>query len=177
MAYLAGGCRGVVLITETIIYSCMYVMYVSMHASVCETECSCVNVWAFRILQKLFVIPENYEQKLFVLKIKLPENDWFLGVFGNLRKATVSFVMSVRKRQLGSHCTDFYEIWYLLRKFEICRENPSVVKIWQSQRIIYIKTYVHLWSYIAEFYYEWEMFDKTHFVFSNFSPKVVSFMR
>ena len=29
-----------------------------------------------------------------------------------MRKATVSFVMSVHMKQLGSHWTDFHETWY-----------------------------------------------------------------
>jgi len=43
----------------------------------------------------------------------------FLGTLTTLRKATVSFVMSLsirsslRMEQLGSHWTDFYEILYL----------------------------------------------------------------
>jgi len=41
----------------------------------------------------------------------------FLGAFTKLRKATISFVMSVRQfvrmEHLGSHYTDFYEIRYL----------------------------------------------------------------
>ena len=40
-----------------------------------------------------------------------------LGAFAKLRKATISFVMSVRPsariEQLGSHWTDFREILYL----------------------------------------------------------------
>jgi hypothetical protein len=40
--------------------------------------------------------------------------DWFLGAFAKLRKATISFVMSVcpsaRMEPLGSHWTDFGEI-------------------------------------------------------------------
>ena len=42
------------------------------------------------------------------------ENVVFLGAFVKLRKATISFVMSVRPsvrlEQLGSHWTDFHEI-------------------------------------------------------------------
>jgi hypothetical protein len=34
----------------------------------------------------------------------------FLGAFAKLRKATTSFVMSVRMEHLGSHKTDFHEI-------------------------------------------------------------------
>ena len=41
----------------------------------------------------------------------------FLGGFGKLRKAIISFVMSVRlsgrTEQLGSQWKDFHEIWYL----------------------------------------------------------------
>jgi hypothetical protein len=40
-------------------------------------------------------------------------NDYFLGAFAKLRKATISFVMSVRMEQLESHWTDFNEILYL----------------------------------------------------------------
>ena len=42
----------------------------------------------------------------------------FLEAFAKLRKATISVVMSVRPfvrmEQLGSHWTDFHEIWYLI---------------------------------------------------------------
>ena len=38
----------------------------------------------------------------------------FLGAFTELRKAAVTIVMSVRMGQLGSHWTDFHEIWYLI---------------------------------------------------------------
>ena len=34
----------------------------------------------------------------------------FIDAFAKLRKATISFVMSVRTDQLGSHWTDFHEI-------------------------------------------------------------------
>jgi len=34
----------------------------------------------------------------------------FLGAFAKLQKATISFVMSVRMEQLGSHWTDFHEV-------------------------------------------------------------------
>jgi hypothetical protein len=47
-----------------------------------------------------------------------------------------------------------------------------------------MKTYVHLWQYVFEFFLEYEMFQtkvaekiKTHFVFNNFLTKVVPFMR
>jgi len=45
----------------------------------------------------------------------------FLGAFAKLRKATVSFLMtvspSVHMEQLGSHRTDFYDIQEFLEKY------------------------------------------------------------
>ena len=43
---------------------------------------------------------------------KVPSSILLLGAFVELRKATVSFVISVRMEQLGSHWTDFYEICF-----------------------------------------------------------------
>ena len=47
-----------------------------------------------------------------------------------------------------------------------------------------MKTDIHFWKYTSKFFLEWEMFQtefaqkiKTHFVFSNFFPKIVPFIR
>jgi hypothetical protein len=54
----------------------------------------------------------------------------FLDSFANLRKATISFVMPVRPivrmEQLGSHWTDFHEIWYF-SIFRISVEKTEVL--------------------------------------------------
>jgi hypothetical protein len=59
----------------------------------------------------------------------------FSGAFANLRKETISRHVcpfdclsvhpSVRMKQLGSHGTDFLEIWYL-NTFRICVEKSQV---------------------------------------------------
>ena len=60
-----------------------------------------------------------------------------LDAFAKLRKAIISFDMSVRpparKEHLCSHWTDFDEVWYL-RFFppKICREDSSLIKIRQK---------------------------------------------
>ena len=58
-----------------------------------------------------------------------------LSVFAKFRKTALSFIMSVRPpvrmEQLGSHRTDFHEIWYLNIFPKICLENSSFIKIWQ----------------------------------------------
>ena len=75
----------------------------------------------------------------------------FLGTFAKLRKATIFIVMSaclsvcpsVHMEQLGSHWTDFHEIWYL-SIFQNCFEkNSRFIKIWQERRVLYMKTYAH----------------------------------
>ena len=48
-----------------------------------------------------------------------------LDAFAKLRKATVSFVMSVRMGKLGSHRTDFDEIVYL----EIFRKTVQKIQV------------------------------------------------
>jgi len=44
--------------------------------------------------------------------------------------------LSVRSEQLGSHWTDFHEIWcfiyFILFFSKICRENSSFITIWQE---------------------------------------------
>jgi len=43
-----------------------------------------------------------------LLKIHTSETLTFTGVFAELRKATVSFIMSGRMEKLGSHWTDVH---------------------------------------------------------------------
>jgi hypothetical protein len=47
-----------------------------------------------------------------------------------------------------------------------------------------MKTYAHLWLYVAEFFLEWKIFhttladeSKTDIMFNNPPPKIVSFMK
>jgi len=48
---------------------------------------------------------------------------------------------SVSIKKLGSHMTDFHEIWYLSIFFpKICRENSSFIEIIHEGRVLYMKT-------------------------------------
>jgi hypothetical protein len=56
---------------------------------------------------------------------------------------------------------------------KICRENSSVTKIGQEQRLLYMKANTHFLSYLTHFFLEWDMFQtkvvekiKTHILFS-----------
>ena len=92
------------------------------------------------------------------------------------RKATISFVIffcpSVHMEQLDSHWTNFDEIWYLVFS-KICQKKSSFIKIRQEQRVLYMKTFSHIWQYFAKFFLEWQMFRtkvvekiKTHISFA-----------
>jgi len=56
-----------------------------------------------------------------------------LGAFAKLRKATISFVLSVcpsvHMEQLGSYWADFHEISMFEYFSKICPENSSLAKI------------------------------------------------
>ena len=97
----------------------------------------------------------------------------FLGAFAKLRKATISFVVSVRPHATNSLALDWFSWNLIFQDFsKICWENSSVVKIGENM-VRYMNTDVHFWSYRAHFL-EREMFQtkvaekiKPHLVFSN----------
>jgi hypothetical protein len=86
----------------------------------------------------------------------------FLGQFGGKKrkKATVSFAMCVslsispsvrppernNSAHAGRNFTKFY-IWVIFRKYN--EKNSRVLKIWQEYWILYMKTNVNLWPFLA----------------------------
>jgi hypothetical protein len=69
-------------------------------------------------------------------------------------------ISSSFRMDLGFHWMDFdKKIIVELFVSKICLENWSVIRIWHVQLVLYIKTYVHLWQCLAEFFLEWEMFQ------------------
>jgi hypothetical protein len=75
----------------------------------------------------------------------------FLGAFAKLRKATVSFVMSVCPSVCPRGTTrlplDGFS-WNLTFDYFsiICRENSSFIKIWQEYRVVYMMICIHFLS-------------------------------
>jgi len=56
---------------------------------------------------------------------------------------------------------------------KIWRENQSLIKIWQKWRVLYMKTDLHFWTYLVQFFLQREMFQtklaeiiKTRILFS-----------
>ena len=92
----------------------------------------------------------------------------FIGAFAKLRKAIISCAMSVRPsvrpsarlEQLGSHCTDFHEIWYL-SIFQNYVENFQVSLTSDKNKGYFTWRPINIfWSFLAQFFLEWEMLHK-----------------
>jgi hypothetical protein len=110
-------------------------------------------------------------------------------MLAKLRKATISFVIAVRlsvcphgknRRPLDGFSWNLIFVYFS----KICLESSRFIQIWQEKRVLYMKTDIHLWSYLAQFL-EWETFQtkavekiKIHFSFSTIPfSKIVPFMR
>jgi hypothetical protein len=94
-----------------------------------------------------------------------------------------SVCLSVRMEQLGSHWTDFHEIWY----FSIFRKYVEEIQVSlksDNNKVYFTWPNILFLSYLTQFFLEWEMLEtkiveknqNTHFMFSNFFPKIVPFM-
>jgi len=109
-----------------------------------------------------------------------------LGAFVKLRKATVSFLMSICPsvrlynppsdlswKKLGSHWTDFHEIWY----FSIFRKSVKKIQLsLKSDRYNGYFTWRQIYIFIIScsiLLIMRDVTDKsfTHFMFNNFSSK------
>jgi hypothetical protein len=61
---------------------------------------------------------------------------------------------------LSSHWTDFNEIWYLSTFRKFAEKIKVLIKIGQEWRVLYMKTKIQFWSYLAQFFLEWKMFQE-----------------
>ena len=97
-----------------------------------------------------------------------PVNVWlFLVAFAKYRKATVSFVVSVRPYGTVPTGRIFMKIYISRGSVENIEASPKPV------REYHMNNNVHLWSHLAQFFLEWEMFQtkavekiKTHILCS-----------
>jgi hypothetical protein len=102
----------------------------------------------------------------------------FLGAFAKLRKATISFVMSICP-SVCPHGTTWLPLdrfsWNLIFDYfsKNYRRSSSLIKIGQKLRALCVKTTRHFWSYLAQFFLELETFEtrvveemKTHILCS-----------
>ena len=104
---------------------------------------------------------------------------FYLGAFANLRKATLSFVKSVCSRGKTRLPQQGFSRNFIFDYFSEFFEKIQVsLKSDKNNGLLYMKTCVNLWYYIAEFFFGREMFQnkfvekiKSHFMFNNFLSK------
>jgi len=86
-----------------------------------------------------------------------------LGAFAKLRKATNSFVMSIRPHGTIQLPPNRFSWNSILEHFsKLCQENSSFIKIEQESRVLHMKINIHFWSYLVKFFLEWKSF-RQHF--------------
>ena len=122
--------------------------------------------WRERICQQLQLSLIEYGFVIFPQYI-------IFGPTAKLRKATISSVIvrphetnSARSRRIFMKYADRIFLANLSRKM-------SFIEIWQEYLVLYVKTYVYLWEYLAVFSLGWEIFQaklvekmKTHIFYS-----------
>ena len=101
--------------------------------------------------------------------------------------ATINFVVSVRPH--GTTRLPLDGFWWnmIFEAFsKICRENSGCIKIRQKLRVLYVKTFSHMWQHLAEFFLEQETLqikvvekNKTYFTISDFFffSKILPFIK
>jgi len=115
----------------------------------------------------------------------------FLGAFAKLGRAIISFAMSsvrpsVRLSAWNNSAPTRQIFMKCLCEYfsKICRENSSFTKIWQKRRVLYMKTTRYFWSYLAQFFLDWQKIQtkicrgnqNVQFVFINyFVSKILPF--
>ena len=88
----------------------------------------------------------------------------FLGAFAKFLKATIIFVVSVGTSVCPHGTTrlprDGFS-WSLIFKHfsKICQENSSFIEIWQEKGVLCVNAYAHFWSYLAQFFLKWIIFQ------------------
>jgi len=84
----------------------------------------------------------------------------FLGAFARLRKASVSFFVSVRTSAWTTRLPLDTFSWCVMFEYfsKVWPLNWIFILIWPEYRILYMKNNVHF-LYLAQFFLEWEIFQ------------------
>ena len=67
---------------------------------------------------------------------------------------------SVRMKQLGSQCTDFFFNLIFENLSKICQKRQVSLKS-DKNKLLYMKTNIHSVSCLAHFFLEWDLFQTT----------------
>ena len=97
----------------------------------------------------------------------------FWSTFSELEKrlldsSLLSVCLSVRQparppfrmEQPDPQWNDFSRNFIFDDDSRICRVHSGFIKSWQKERLLYMMTNIQFWSYLHQFFIEWEMFQK-----------------
>jgi hypothetical protein len=109
----------------------------------------------------------------------------FLGPLEKLRKAAISFIMSLRPHGTTRLLLDRFSLNLIFEDFlKIFQENASFIKIRQEWRVLYVRRPIHILIICCSFLLRMRnVKDKcrvnqnTHLMFSNSSSEIAPFMR
>jgi hypothetical protein len=126
------------------------------------------TVFKGRVWQNYCLVMPQWFMWTLMLKCQMFLCLLFLGAFAKLRKVTMAFVTSPVCPSIGlsvclslclcPHGTTQLPLdgfsWNLIFEYfwKICRENSSFITTWEEWPLLYMKTYVHLWYYLAQFF-------------------------
>jgi len=104
----------------------------------------CINKTSLAIRVSAWVAPTVHrtetENDAFSHEVYTAPSHNMLHAFTKLQKATISFVMyvclSVCIEQLGSHWTDFYEIWYPMSFWKSIMKTQVLLKFDKNNRYL-----------------------------------------
>jgi hypothetical protein len=115
--------------------------------SVCEDFCGCVLLLVVLLRFAVWILFGCVEWVRWL----------FLGAFAKMRKVTVCFMFSYSSVhiEVGSHWTDFYEIWYLSVFGKSVEKIQAQLKSHKNN----MKNNVYFWSYLTQFFLKLKMFQ------------------
>jgi len=148
-------------------------IYIYIYIYMCVCVCVCICYKTVIIFLMKSKVKWRYKRAFFLFNTMK-----ILDAYSTLRKATVSFVMSVglsvcpyvRTEQLGSRWT-YWEVWHSSIFRTSAEKSQLSLKSDKNDRY-FVKTNIYFWSYLAQFL-EREIFQsedlekiKTHISYS-----------
>jgi hypothetical protein len=87
----------------------------------------------------------------------------------------MSACLSIHMEQLGSHGTDFGEIWEL----NISRKTVEKIQVslqFAKNDTLYMKINMHLRSYLTQFFLDWEICQEWHTLYMKINMHLRSYL-
>jgi len=140
-----------------------YVIFHCFSTATCNN--GCMNVIQYYFIRSLYLLwGIVWVCWRYLMWYNYNTLSFLIGCFAILGKSSITFVMSVcpsaHMEYLGSHRVDFHELSHMSIFRIFFREYWNLIKIAQEQLVLYVKTKILIRLYLAQFFFEWEMFQQ-----------------